>query len=235
MARRRTTKLSSEAKRIVEGTRREGGMFFAQCGLGTDDIDAIDDAGLVLTFESRKLLVRDLANLRDGDAVSWFWGKYGAELFPEHNHDLMELRDDLRSIWMSDKRPVNRVLNKWLRWRPTKVHAKPYEKTGFSQTIDDYQVFTCSVSAKRLVPNLLSLRATLVQGVFEHWGRLKFCANRDCAAPYFIAKRSDQRVCDAGACKAERQREKALRWWNENRAKKTLTKGRSNNGARKKR
>ena len=60
----------------------------------------------------------------------------------------------------------------------------------------------------------------LIQGVFEHWKNFKICANSDCVAPYFIAKRQDQTVCDAEICKAERQREHMRKWWNENRAKK---------------
>ena len=59
----------------------------------------------------------------------------------------------------------------------------------------------------------------LIQGVFEHRRQFKYCANPDCSAPYFIAKRKDQTVCDAEVCKAEKQRQHALKWWNENRAK----------------
>lgn len=64
----------------------------------------------------------------------------------------------------------------------------------------------------------------LIQGVFEHWRHFSYCANADCQAPYFIAKRIDQTVCDAGICKAERQREHARKWWNENRAKRVQSK-----------
>jgi len=60
----------------------------------------------------------------------------------------------------------------------------------------------------------------LIVGVFDHWGHFKYCANPKCATPYFIAMRKDQTVCDAEICKAEKQREHARRWWNENRAKK---------------
>ena len=64
----------------------------------------------------------------------------------------------------------------------------------------------------------------LIQGVFEHCRLFKFCANPSCVAPYFVAKRRDQTVCDAGECKAERKREHALKWWNENRSKKSQKK-----------
>jgi hypothetical protein len=64
----------------------------------------------------------------------------------------------------------------------------------------------------------------LIQGFFENSRHFKHCANSDCVAPYFIAKRKDQKVCDAEICKAERQRQHALKWWNENRAKKSQKK-----------
>lgn len=79
--------------------------------------------------------------------------------------------------------------------------------------------FTCSLFCRRLLPQPRNLRAMLVQGVLETWGHFKFCANPHCVAPYFIAKRKDQTVCDAEICKAEKQREHARKWWNENRAK----------------
>ena len=82
----------------------------------------------------------------------------------------------------------------------------------------DYLPCECSIEAGRLVPNWVHLRAMLIQGVLEHWKNFKFCANADCAAPYFIAKRKDQTVCDAEICKAEKQRAHALKWWHENRA-----------------
>lgn len=49
----------------------------------------------------------------------------------------------------------------------------------------------------------------------------------DC--PFFIAKRKDQTVCDAEICKAEKQREHARKWWNENRSKKAQ--GKTNTGS----
>ena len=70
------------------------------------------------------------------------------------------------------------------------------------------------------MPDSTALRPMLIQGVFEHWGRFKNCANSDCVTPYFIAKRTDQTVCNAEICKAEKQREHARNWWNANRARK---------------
>lgn len=75
----------------------------------------------------------------------------------------------------------------------------------------------------------------LIQGVFEHWGHFKICADPDCASPYFIAKRKDQTVRDAEMCKSEKQRQHALKWWRDNRAKKDQKETgakRQRNGAR---
>jgi hypothetical protein len=111
------------------------------------------------------------------------------------------------------------ILNKWLGERP--------------------QSFTCSITERKLVPEWLDMRGLLIQGVFDNWKYLKVCANADCAAPYFIAKRKDQTVGDAEACKSERQREHARKWWKENRARtqgpmETRTKkGTVGNGTRK--
>jgi hypothetical protein len=90
-----------------------------------------------------------------------------------------------------------------------------------------YLPFECSTTLRKLVPNVSSVRAMLIQGMFEHWGHFKYCANQNCVAPYFIAKRKDQTVCDAEICKAEKQRQHALKWWNENRAKKSQKKAMS--------
>lgn len=45
-------------------------------------------------------------------------------------------------------------------------------------------------------------------------GRTKVCQNPDCPAPYFLAKRKDQRICERGDCTAWAQRQWALSWWN---------------------
>jgi hypothetical protein len=142
------------------------------------------------------------------------------------------------------------VLNKWLTWRPSTeqeetrksmnrdtvlaVTTDPVARSILGEDIDNVPAlismsrwwnvaapFKCSLWSRRLIPEPRNLRAMLVQGVLEHWGHFKHCANPDCLSPYFIAKRKDQTVCDAEICKAERQRAHARRWWNENRAQKS--------------
>jgi hypothetical protein len=50
-------------------------------------------------------------------------------------------------------------------------------------------------------------------------GKLGFCANPDCPAPYFRKKRATQKICEEGGCTAWAQRQYALRWWRENESK----------------
>jgi hypothetical protein len=165
--------------------------------------------------------------------LGWFWRRHRG-MCPETIADVIELRDELQEIWTGKMVRAQKILIKWLRWRPTAFHQQALARLGMADA-SDYTPFDCSLVSRKLVPNYSSLRSLLVQGVFEHWGHFAYCANKDCAAPYFISKRKDQTVCDSEACKAERQREHALKWWTENRARKTSKKGRSKDGARKKR
>ncbi len=250
-------------------------------------------------YAERKSLLLHVANLRGNDAVDWFWKKWDW-LWPETPQDLIELRDELREIWRTDRElservasgfrdleniaavspateppPADYLLNKWLIWRPSveqeqtrkslvrKQFLATAKKPKARKTVDaffdrpvDIQAllsrqywldvtapFACSLTSRQLLPQFTNLRAMLVQGVLEHYGRLKYCANTQCVCPYFIASRKDQTVCDAEICKAEKQREQARKWWNENRAKKapketktgsnTAKKGRGKNVTRK--
>lgn len=211
-------KLSSRAKSLAKSLA-EGDEFALAGAVLSGSEDVIDDASLAVSYESRKLLLHDLANLRDKAGLAWFWRRRVGNVLPETSGDMIELRDELRGVWTGRKSPAEEVLNKWLRWYPSRDHAEAYRRFGFSEKVDDYMAFSCSIASRRLVPNFKSLRSMLIQGVLEHWGHFKKCRNPDCLSPYFIAKRKDQTVCDSGACKAEKQREHALKWWRENRSK----------------
>jgi hypothetical protein len=179
---------------------------------------------LVRTLPVRRELLCDLANTKPKpDRVKWFQEKWHGRIREESLRDLMELGKELRAVW---KRPridsAEKILDTWLAWRPVAATFRKYKESEIERPdavkAGDYLPFECSIGAGRLVPNWVHLRAMLIQGVLEHWKNLKLCANADCAAPYFIAKRKDQTVCDAEICKAEKQRAHALKWWNENRA-----------------
>jgi hypothetical protein len=45
-------------------------------------------------------------------------------------------------------------------------------------------------------------------------GRLGFCGNPDCPAPYFRKKRKTQKYCEQGPCVQYAQRQYSLDWWN---------------------
>jgi hypothetical protein len=173
---------------------------------------------LAQMYPFRRRLLLDLVNMRD-DGEKWFWQTWERAVRPELGADVLRLRDELRTIW-EDRRGnwANAILNSWLAWGPSPAHLKLYKNCPLPHPY--YGPFHCFVDAGRLVPDPASMRPGLIQGVLEHWPNFKHCANPDCAAPYFIAKRKDQTVCDAEICKAEKQRQHALNWWRENRAKK---------------
>ena len=180
---------------------------------------------LVRTLPVRRELLCDLANTKpEPERVKWFQEKWHGRIREESLRDLMELGEELRAVW---KRPridgAEKILDRWLAWRPLGTTFGKYKQSEIERPdavkARDYLPFECSIGAGRLVPNWVHLRAMLIQGVLEHWKNFKLCANADCAAPYFIAKRKDQTVCDAEICKAEKQRAHALKWWHENRAK----------------
>jgi hypothetical protein len=53
-----------------------------------------------------------------------------------------------------------------------------------------------------------------IYALFRRSPLVKVCANSDCAAPYFIARKGTQRYCSDG-CAQVFQRECKLRWWKE--------------------
>ena len=210
---------------------------------------------------------QDMIELRDELRGVWEWDREFSEMAPLGDIDLRAVLDAPCAA------PPNYFLNKWLSWRPTAEQeearksfeldmllpaaASPAGRSIIGRRVDALPAgllsmqswsnvaapFQCSLFSRRLIPQPSNLRAVLVQGVLEHWGRLKYCANTHCVSPYFIARRKDQTVCDAEICKAEKQREHARKWWNENRAKKapketktgsnTARKGRGENVTRK--
>jgi len=222
MAQSRNPELSSRARKLLQEISVDNFAFLKAVSSGQTDV--AEEALLLATYPERQRLLVDVANLRDEKATLWFWKKWMGWIRPEWNRDLIQISDELRTVW---RKPgcfgSNRILDKWLLWLPSRSHIKAYEYVdlalGDTTDPNDYPPFRCSIEGGGLVPDFRSLRAMLIQGVFEHRRQFKYCANPDCSAPYFIAKRKDQTVCDAEVCKAEKQRQHALKWWNENRAK----------------
>jgi hypothetical protein len=208
MAQVRKPKLSSEVTRLLDGD----GYGFAAAYLG-GSTEVADEAMLARTYADRLALLVDVANL---SATSWFWRVWGRKIRPELEQDLLAIRAELRTIWKNPDLPrSDSIVRQWLNWRPAPIFLEAYKRAGFAPGAP----FNCSIKAGKFIPDFLSLRAMLIQGILEHWPHLRFCSNQSCLTPYFVAKRKDQTVCDAEICKAEKQRQHALKWWKENRGK----------------
>jgi len=235
MPQRTKPKLSSRGSALLQ--RYRSGKATLQDLIA--DVFALEEFMAVIQYPVRREVLIDLANSRGAKGVHWFWQKWKEVFRPEATDDLIELGNDLRRIWnfyggeesANDGDDPTRILSSWLVWRPKPEQLESYrnwrrldqdveKRLGLHPHAYEYTPFFCSIPTGNLVPDPNCLRAMLIKGVFEHWRHFSYCANADCQAPYFVAKRVDQTVCDAEICKAERQREHARKWWNQNRAKK---------------
>jgi hypothetical protein len=237
MAQSRKRKLSRAAKKFLEqcaGKRSVSEMLTA----AAVDGHLAEEIALTDTYQVRKALLVDLVNLRDQSAILHFWRSWLGRLRLEDPKDVIEIRDELRQVWRA-KIPMSseKILNKWLSWRPPHGLWALYKEVGWidrTYSVDRYSPFTCSLKGGGFVPDFWSLRAMVIQGVFENWKYFRYCANPDCLTPFFIAKRKDQTVCNAEICKAERQRIHALKWWNDHRSKEALAQKKSDTAFNKK-
>jgi hypothetical protein len=66
--------------------------------------------------------------------------------------------------------------------------------------------------------------------ILENWQDMATCANPNCAAPYFLASRSTQVVCERGDCLRYRLRKKARDHWRKKSAEETKRTGTSRKG-----
>ena len=99
------------------------------------------------------------------------------------------------------------ILNFWLR---TALDYIPPHRSWLRQTTSWRAVWT---KARRgLVPNGVSLPAILVDSVLQVADRLRYCRNKQCANPYFVAVRRDQLYCSRD-CAAPAKRKAKLKWW----------------------
>jgi len=248
MAQRKNPKLSSKAKRLIslegevlaltraseEELRSKFQEWMREAVATPEVLDELTEAQCI---SYRPLLLCEVANYLNEDAYDRFWRKWANIeylLYPETKKDMISIRDAVRLCWTDPcSKESQQILNEWLYWRPSSSHLAAYNRLGLSPVSEnplDHPPFKCSVRAGKLVPNFRSLRALLIQGILENWQHFKYCANPSCPVPYFIAKRKDQTICDASDCKAEKQRQHALKWWrdkgNEKRRKtKTLASG----------
>jgi hypothetical protein len=231
---RRKHKLSSGGKKLLQRfTAGEATLHDV-----SSDIIAFEEVLLSYFNPTRRMILVDLVNSRDMDGIKWFWRKWEKAFRPETLQDLLGLSEDLRKLWgifvdtgsETEEYPTS-ILNRWLSWRPSPEQFGVYRNwrrgeevervLGFRLAKYEYAPFWCSTASASFVPDPNCFRGALIQGVLEHSSHFSYCENPDCLAPYFIAKRIDQTVCNAEICKAEKQRAHARKWWSENRAKKS--------------
>ena len=155
-------------------------------------------------FQDRKRLLLELANLHDG-GFRRFQHRWGARFWRVNQQAVFDLRGGLRHIWERDASlsVKQSLLDRWAKWIPG----------GFNRL--EYRAWYPSIPLSRLVPDYQSLHTQLVQGVLEHSRHFARCGNPGCTAPYFLARRSDQKYCERGECTQYAQSRYALRWWGE--------------------
>ena len=81
-----------------------------------------------------------------------------------------------------------------------------------------YAGLYASLGARNLLFAVKNFPGQILSGILEHWPRMAVCANPNCSAPYFFAKRSSQIYCERGECTQYSLRKKAREWWTENKA-----------------
>jgi hypothetical protein len=163
-------------------------------------------------------LLREVANLKE-NGVSRILKTLGSFFPEEPEANYIKLRDQLRNIWSHSPHSAV-ILNSWLTGQPSGGATEREVLEFYSHS---YPPFICSLRDRRLVPNFGSLRAALIQAVLEKYDYLRVCQNPNCPAPYFVANRKDQKMCDNADCKAEAQRHFALDYWNREGHKKRLS------------
>ena len=145
------------------------------------------------------------------------------------NSTLLQRRDELRMLW-----PKYTFLGR-LRVREIYVSertenldelcekfSKPREEVicnyWLEQEKEGYIVFW-GRKKKKIQPNPTSLPTVLASLCVYYAERLCYCENSSCPAPYFVARRRDQKYCSAD-CAGPAKRAAKLKWWRKNRDKK---------------
>jgi hypothetical protein len=178
-------------------------------------------------------LLATLANLPDDGASRL------RERWKSHLPDaaILQARDELRLLWShfvpaelgedgdSLKHPVP-ILSDYAERLSDGWHGELMEKP-LPQLVCEMWLKEAGAGAlpallvdwrnRRLRPNPRSLPIALVWGCLHNADRLAYCRNPACAAPYFVAKRKDQKYCSA-RCAAPAARAAKRRWWKANRA-----------------
>lgn len=176
-------------------------------------------------YEPDRLLT-ELANMRD-DGVSYFRKKWDIAYSSYKNPDLLKRRDELRYLW---------CLASGLQTQETEYTGGLHgDWNAYGAGIPLDEKFICQYwlsqeqgmgawevrwtdENKDIRPRLVSLPTALAWACVVCGDRLAFCQNSECPAPYFLAKRLDQKYC-SNECAWPAKRAAKLKWWHEHRGK----------------
>ncbi len=187
-------------------------------------------------------LLFDLANTED-QGIATFRRKWDRLYRRYSNRELLTLRDELRLLW-GHVTPLDEA--EW-RDQPASVTlgdvcsgmtegqkqlfkrwltAPPWANESLEGVICQRwlnqekggTLVYWTPTEKRIRANPRSLPVVLAWACVNHAEHLGFCRNPECANPYFIAGRNDQRYCSP-ECAHPAKKAAKLKWWRENRGK----------------
>jgi hypothetical protein len=149
------------------------------------------------------------------------------DLLVDDGERVLMLRDDLRNIWAGGYRAEQQLASLIFVGWPLAT----YSSTSLDRVLTEELL---SVNWRRGIveykPETQLQKATYL--LLQNSARVKVCANPDCPAPYFIARKTIQRYCSPD-CLKPFQREWKQSWWDrigKARRDKRLSKGRKRGG-----
>lgn len=186
-------KLSEGAKKLqreLESAKSGAGFAALEICLRSklSDVTAVVERQY---FDLRKRLLPELANLRD-DGLTRLSRTIGTFFRQETDLFLLNVRRDLRRIW-HDSAPV----------REKQVFVDSLITSSFAQGRTGWGA---PLALGRIVLDPKNLRSQVAVAILENWRRFRVCANPECVAPFFLARRKDQKYCERGACTGYAQR-----------------------------
>lgn len=167
-----------------------------------------------LSASQAERFLAELANLGD-DSLQRFIKRYGDLFKPRHYvHEIEELKQQWESTGLDWTGTQVLGLRNLVRraWIAPDIRTREY-LLFLAQREDliagDARYINNEFTGQLSPPS--QIEQALIY--LRRCGNLaRYCANADCPAPYFIAKRKSQKYC-TDACSAPAQREFKRRWW----------------------
>ncbi len=192
-----------------------------------------------------KEVLVELANMRD-DGITRFrkrWGQRFGHSIYHTNDQLLLRRDELRLLWREESGIIMELaVGNGPQWedgtpfpgipeRAADLHEHWLTEAGLHMTLGEYMcthwlrqegklwwVIRWTPTDKRILAKSRSLSATVALGCMANADRMGYCRNPECPAPYFLAKRRDQKYC-SDICATPAKKAAKLKWWHEHRGK----------------